>query len=399
MYINIQGTGGTRPCLDPRAVGPALVRTERAVSRWCSELETIAIRNETVDNEGKSIMEFRQLGVSGFKVPVLSLGTGTFGGGNEFFKAWGATDVAEATRLVDICLEAGLTMFDSADVYSGGLAEEILGQAIKGRRDQVIISTKGTFRSGTGPNDVGSSRYHLTRAVDASLRRLGTDFIDLYQLHAFDAMTPIEEVLGTLDDLVRSGKIRYIGCSNFSGWHLMKSLAVSERYGLVRYVAHQAYYSLIGRDYEWELMPLALDQKVGAVVWSPLGWGRLTGKIRRGQPIPQTSRLQNKMVTDIGPQVADEYVYRVVDALDLVAKETGKTVAQIALNWLLQRPSVANVVIGARNEEQLRQNLGAVDWNLTPGQVAALDAASAITPAYPYWHQKVFSERNPFPTG
>ena len=344
-------------------------------------------------------MEFRQLGGSGFKVPVLSLGTGTFGGGNEFFKAWGASDVAEATRLVDICLEAGLTMFDSADIYSNGLAEEILGQAIKGRRDQVIISTKGTFRAGTGPNDVGSSRYHLTRAVEASLRRLGTDFIDLYQLHAFDAMTPIEEVLGTLDDLVRSGKIRYIGCSNFSGWHLMKSLAVSEKYGLVRYVAHQAYYSLIGRDYEWELMPLAVDQKVGAVVWSPLGWGRLTGKIRRGQPIPQTSRLQNKMVTDIGPQVADEYVYRVVDALDLVAKETGKTVAQIALNWLLQRPSVANVVIGARNEEQLRQNLGAVDWNLTPAQVATLDAASAITPAYPYWHQKGFSERNPFPTG
>jgi aryl-alcohol dehydrogenase-like predicted oxidoreductase len=342
-------------------------------------------------------MEFRQLGGSGFRVPVLSLGTGTFGGGNEFFKAWGATDVAEATRLVDICLEAGLTMFDSADIYSNGLAEEILGQAIKGRRDQVIISTKGTFRSGAGPNDVGSSRYHLTRAVEASLRRLGTDFIDLYQLHAFDAMTPIDEVLGTLDDLVRSGKIRYIGCSNFSGWHLMKSLALSEKYGLVRYVAHQAYYSLIGRDYEWELMPLALDQKVGAVVWSPLGWGRLTGKIRRGQPIPQTSRLQNKMVTDIGPQVADENVYRVVDALDSVAKETGKTVPQIALNWLLQRPTVCNVVIGARDEAQLRQNLGALGWSLTPQQISRLDAASARTPTYPYWHQMDFAERNPQP--
>ena len=245
------------------------------------------------------------------------------------------------------------------------MAEEILGQAIKGRRDQVIISTKGTFRFGAGPNDVGSSRYHLIRAVEASLRRLGTDYIDLYQLHGFDAMTPVEEVLGTLDDLVRAGKIRYVGCSNFSGWHLMKSLAVSEHYGLARYVAHQAYYSLIGRDYEWELMPLALDQKVGAVVWSPLGWGRLTGKIRRGQPLPETSRLQSKLVTDIGPPVADEYLYRVVDALDEVAKETGKTVPQIALNWLLQRPSVANVIIGARNEEQLRQNLGAVGWNLT----------------------------------
>ncbi|WP_435007843.1 aldo/keto reductase [Tundrisphaera lichenicola] len=342
-------------------------------------------------------MEYRQLGGSGFRVPVLSLGTGTFGGGGEFFKAWGATDVAEASRLVDICLEAGLTMFDSADIYSSGMAEEILGEAIKGRRDKVIISTKGTFRFGEGANDVGSSRYHLIRSVEGSLKRLKTDYIDLYQLHGFDAMTPIEETLGTLDDLVRAGKIRYIGCSNFSGWHLMKSLAISEKYGLSRYVAHQAYYSLIGRDYEWELMPLALDQKVGAVVWSPLGWGRLTGKIRRGQPLPETSRLKSQMVTDIGPKVADEYVYQVVDALDQVATETGKTVPQIALNWLIQRPSVANVIIGARNEEQLRQNLGAVGWNLTPEQVARLDAASATNLAYPYWHQRGFAERNPAP--
>ncbi len=342
-------------------------------------------------------MEYRQLGGSGFKVPALSLGTGTFGGGGEFFKAWGASDVAEATRLVDICLEAGLNMFDSADIYSNGLAEEILGQAIKGRRDQVIISTKGTFRNGPGPNNVGSSRYHLIRAVESSLRRLGTDTIDLYQLHAFDAMTPVEEVLSTLDDLVRAGKIRYIGCSNFSGWHLMKSLAVSERYGLARYVAHQAYYSLIGRDYEWELMPLALDQKVGAVVWSPLGWGRLTGKVRRGRPLPENSRLQSKLVVDVGPQVDSEYIYRVVDVLDEVSRETGKTVPQIALNWLLQRPSVANVIIGARNEEQLRQNLGAVGWNLTRDQIARLDDASATTLAYPYWHQRPFAERNPPP--
>jgi aryl-alcohol dehydrogenase-like predicted oxidoreductase len=342
-------------------------------------------------------MEYRQLGGSGFRVPVLSFGTGTFGGGTDFFKAWGASDVAEATRLVDVCLEAGLTMFDSADVYSNGLAEEILGQAIKGRRDQVILSTKGTFRSGPGPNDVGSSRHHLIRSVDASLRRLGTDVIDLYQLHAFDAVTPIDEVLDTLDGLVRAGKIRYIGCSNFSGWHLMKSLAISERFGLPRYVAHQAYYSLIGRDYEWELMPLALDQKVSAVVWSPLGWGRLTGKIRRGRPLPATSRLQSQRVIDIGPPVDDEYLYRVVDALDEVAKETGKTVPQIALNWLLQRPSVATIVIGARNEEQLRQNLGAVGWNLTPAQVAKLDEASATPLAYPYWHQRGFGERNPPP--
>ncbi|HQY93057.1 MAG: aldo/keto reductase [Caldilinea sp.] len=342
-------------------------------------------------------MDYRQLGGSGFKVPALCLGTGTFGGRGEFFKAWGGSDVAEATRLVDICLEAGLTMFDSADGYSGGAAEEILGQAIRGRRDQVIISTKGTFRAGPGPNDVGSSRFHLIRAVEGSLRRLGTDYIDLYQLHGFDAMTPVEEVLQTLDDLVRAGKIRYIGCSNFSGWHLMKALAVSERYGLARYVAHQAYYSLIGRDYEWELMPLALDQKVGAVVWSPLGWGRLTGKIRRGAALPETSRLQSKQAVDGGPPVDQELVYQIVDALDAVAQETGKSVPQIALNWLLQRPSVATVVIGARNETQLRDNLGAVGWALTPQQIAQLDAASAVTLPYPYWHQRGFTERNPAP--
>jgi aryl-alcohol dehydrogenase-like predicted oxidoreductase len=340
-------------------------------------------------------MEHRQLGGSGLKVPVLTFGTGTFGGSNAFFKAWGSTDVEEATRLVDICLEAGLTMFDSADIYSDGLAEEILGKAIKGRRDQVLISTKGTFRLGDGPNDVGSSRWHLTRGIEASLKRLGTDHIDLFQLHGFDALTPVEEVLSTLDDFVHAGKIRYIGCSNFSGWHLMKSLAVADRYGWTRYVAHQVYYSLVGREYEWELMPLAVDQKVGAMVWSPLGWGRLTGKMRRGQ-MPKESRA--KASGDAAPPVADEYLFTVVDALDEVAKETGKTVPQIALNWVLQRPTVSSVIIGARNEEQLRQNLDAVGWNLTPEQVTLLDKASATTLAYPYWHQKGFGERNPFPT-
>jgi aryl-alcohol dehydrogenase-like predicted oxidoreductase len=343
-------------------------------------------------------VEYRQLGSSGFKVPALCLGTGTFGGTKEFFKAWGAVGVEEATRLVDICLEAGMNFFDSADVYSEGMAEEVLGGAIKGRRDQVLISTKATFQTGTGANDVGSSRFHLLRAVEGSLRRLGTDYIDLFQLHGFDAMTPIEEVLDTLDDLVRSGKIRYIGCSNFSGWHLMKSLAIAEKYGLQRYVAHQAYYSLIGREFEWELMPLALDQKVGTVVWSPLGWGRLTGKIRRGQPLPETSRLKSQQTADAGPPVGDEYLYQVVDALDAMAAETGKSVPQVAINWLLQRPTVATIIIGARNEEQLRQNLEAVGWNLSTEQIAKLDAASAKTPIYPYWHQKGFSERNPFPT-
>ncbi len=335
-------------------------------------------------------MEFRNLGGSGLKVPVLSYGTGTFGGRTELFKAWGNTDTKEATRLVDICLEAGLNMFDSADVYSEGAAEEILGQAIKGRRDKVIIATKATFPTGEGPNELGSSRFHLMRAVEASLRRLGTDYIDLYQMHGFDATTPVEETLNTLDVLVRSGKVRYIGCSNFSGWHLMKSLAVSEKYGLRRYVTHQVYYSLVGRDYEWELMPLGLDQKVGALIWSPLGWGRLTGKLRRGAPKPQTSRLNEKVAQEKGPQVPEEYLYKVVDALDAVAKETTKSVPQVALNWLLQRPTVSSVIIGARNEEQLRQNLGAIGWNLTAEQVARLDEASASTVAYPYWHQRGF---------
>ena len=341
-------------------------------------------------------MEHRLLGRSGFKVPALSLGTGTFGGGNEFFAAWGATNEDGARRLVDICLEAGLNMFDSADVYSQGLAERILGGAIKGRRDQVIVSTKGSFRSGDGPNDVGSSRAHLRAAVDASLERLGTDYIDLYQLHGFDAATPIEETLYTLDELVKAGKIRYVGVSNFSGWHLMKSLALADRHHLQRYVAHQAYYSLVGREYEWELMPLGQAEGVSAVVWSPLGWGRLTGRIRRGTGLPAQSRLHS--TADAGPPVPDELLFKVVDALAEVGEEVGKSVPQVALNWLLQRPTVANVIVGARDEKQLRENLGAVGWNLTGAQVARLDAASAVTLAYPYWHQRaVYSERNPAP--
>ncbi|MGN6223896.1 aldo/keto reductase [Pseudoxanthomonas sp.] len=343
-------------------------------------------------------MEYRYLGASGFRVPVLSFGTGTFGGQGALFSSWGQTDVAEARRLIDVCLDAGLNMFDSADVYSKGAAESILGEAIKGRpRDSFILSTKATFRFDEGENSVGSSRYHLIHAVDAALKRLGTDYIDLFQLHGFDARTPIEEVVSTLDDLVRAGKIRYLGVSNFSGWHLMKSLAVADRYGWSRYVAHQAYYSLVGRDYEWELMPLAADQGVGAVVWSPLGWGRLTGRIRRGQPLPETSRLQSQTSIESGPPVDQEHLFRVVDALDEIAAETGKTIPQIALNWLLQRPTVSTIVVGARNEEQLKQNLGAVGWNLSAEQVARLDAASAVTKPYPYWHQAGFKYRNPTP--
>lgn len=339
-------------------------------------------------------MDYRLLGGSGLKVSALSFGAATFGGTNEFFKAWGNTEVEEARKLLDICMDAGINLFDTANGYSDGRSEEILGAAVKGRREKVLISTKAFFPTGGGPNDMGSSRYHLRRALEDSLRRLGTDYIDIYHLHGFDALTPVEEVQETLNVFVREGKVRYIACSNFPGWALMKSLATADRYGWTRFVAHQVYYSLVGREYEWELMPLGVDQKVGALIWSPLGWGRLTGKIRRGQPMPAQSRLHKTAAA--GPPVDEEYLYKVVDALDEIAKETGKTVPQIAINWLLQRPTVSSVILGARNEEQLKQNLGAIGWNLTKEQVARLDAASAVTPVYPYWwHRGNLAERNP----
>ncbi|MFE9798338.1 aldo/keto reductase [Streptomyces goshikiensis] len=341
-------------------------------------------------------MEYRRLGASGLQVPELSFGAGTFGGRGPLFGAWGNTGVAEARRLVDICVEAGITMFDTADVYSNGASEEVLGAALKGRRDRVLISTKAGLPMGDGPADAGTSRSRLIASVDEALRRLDTDYIDLFQLHAFDAGTPVEEVLSTLDELVRAGKIRYLGVSNFSGWQTMKSLAAAERHGRQRYVAHQVYYSLLGRDYEWELMPLGLDQGLGAIVWSPLGWGRLTGKIRRGRPLPAGSRLHD--TADYGPPVEEEHLYRVVDALDEIARETGKVIPQIALRWLLQRPTVSSVIIGARDEEQLRQNLGVVGWSLTPEQMAALDAASRRTAPYPYFpyeRQEGFARLNP----
>src|SRR6201996_5142434 len=344
-------------------------------------------------------MEYRTLGRSGFKVPELCFGTGTFGAGNDFFASWGNTQAEGARHLIDICMESGCNFFDTADIYSDGKSEEVLGEAIKHRRrEDVLISTKATFRGGAaGQNSVGSSRYHLIQALEGSLRRLQTDYIDVYHMHAFDATSPVEETLDTLNNFVREGKVRYIACSNFSGWHLMKSLSVSERYGWSRYVGHQVYYSLVGRDYEWELMPLAVDQGVGALVWSPLGWGRLTGKIRRETGIPKDSRLNSKIVTDAGPQVPEEYLYTVIDAIDEIAKETDKTVPQIALNWALRRPTVSTLIVGARNEEQLKQNLGAIGWELTKEQVARLDKASELPKAYPYWHQVQFSERNPFP--
>jgi len=337
-------------------------------------------------------MEFRRLGASGLRVPALAFGTATFGGSNDFFKAWGSTDAAGASRLVDICLEHGVSLFDSADVYSDGLAEIILGRAIKGRRQRLLLSTKVTFPVGTGANDYGSSRQHLLEAVDKSLGRLGVEHIDILQLHGQDLNTPVEETLATLEQLVRAGKVRYVGASNFSGWHLMKSLGVADRYGYARHVAHQVYYSLLNRDYEWELLPLGRDQGVGALIWSPLGWGKLTGRIRRGQPAKPGTRAHD--IAGTGPHFEEERLLRIVDALDVVAGETGKTIPQIALNWLLQRPTVASLIIGARDEAQLRENLGAVGWQLTGAQIAALDAASDVPAAYPVWHQRGFPMLN-----
>jgi aryl-alcohol dehydrogenase-like predicted oxidoreductase len=340
-------------------------------------------------------MEHRLLGRSGFRVPVLGFGAGTFGGQGPLFSAWGNTDVQGARRLVDICLDAGVTLFDTADVYSAGASESILGAALKGRRDRAIVSTKLTLRTGDGPNDLGWSRHHVIGAVEAALRRLQTDHIDILQLHAFDAATPVDQLLRTLNDLVRAGKVRLLGASNFAGWQLMKTLAAADRLGTERFVANQTYYSLIGRDYEWELMPLGLDQGLGAIVWSPLGWGRLTGKVRRGQPLPAASRLH--ATAGFAPPVADAHVYRVVDAMDAVAEQTGKSLPQIAINWLLQRPTVSSVLVGARDEAQLQHNLGALGWQLTPAQIATLDAPSAVTPpypAYPYWNGQ-FTELAP----
>lgn len=341
-------------------------------------------------------MEYRQLGSSGLRVPALSFGTGTFGGQGPLFSAWGQSDAAEARRLIDICLDAGVTLLDTADVYSNGASEEVLGQAIKGRRDAVLVSTKTGLPMGDGPGDWGVSRARLIRAVDDSLRRLGTDYIDLLQLHAFDASTPVEELLSTLDTLITAGKLRYAGVSNYPGWQLMKAQAAADRHGWPRLVAHQVYYSLIGRAYEADLMPLGRDQGIGALVWSPLGWGRLTGKIGRGKPVPAGSRLHD--TEQFAPPVEQEHLYRVIDAIEVIAEETGKSVPQIAINWLLRRPTVSSVIVGARDEAQLRHNLSAVGWALTGDQIAALDAASDILPPYPhtpYRQQDGFARLNP----
>jgi aryl-alcohol dehydrogenase-like predicted oxidoreductase len=329
-------------------------------------------------------MEYRLLGRSGLKISALTLGTMTFGGRDRFANV-GSTDVAGATRQVDMCLDRGVNFIDTADVYSAGESEEILGEAIKGRRDRVLLATKARMPMGAGPNDAGLSRHHLIAECEASLRRLGTDHIDLYQVHEWDGQTPLEETLEALDDLQRAGKIRYAGCSNYAGWQLAKALGISERRGLARFVSQQVYYSLQSRDAEYELVPAGLDHGVGMLVWSPLAGGLLSGKYRRGQDGPAGARH----LTDWNePPVRDEeQTYDVIEAAVEVGAAHGVSAAQVALAWLLGRPGVSSLVIGARTDEQLADNLAAAQLELSAEERARLDALSAPPLIYPHWHQ------------
>ena len=338
-------------------------------------------------------MQYNYLGQSGLRVSALGFGAGTLGGKGPLFSAWGQASQQEANNMVAACVDAGVNFFDTADVYSDGESERMLGKALAPYRQQSIVSTKVSLRMGEGVNQVGFSRKYLMDAVDASLSRLGSDYIDVLQLHHFDSMTALPQLMSTLDQLVRSGKVRYIGASNFAGWQLMKAQAIAAQYGYEAFVAHQVYYSLIGREYEWELMPLAHDQNIGAVVWSPLGWGRLTGKFDRKHPLPADSRLHQ--TAQYAPPVAEDYLYAVIACLQDIAADTGKSVPQVALNWLLQRPTVATVLVGARNVAQLQDNLAATTWQLSNEHMQALNQVSAVYPIYPhypYWNGQ-FSER------
>jgi aryl-alcohol dehydrogenase-like predicted oxidoreductase len=327
-------------------------------------------------------MEMRFLGRSGLSVSVISFGTMTFGGVGDFQKL-GTTQVEEARNLAAECIDHGVNLFDTADIYSEGASEKVLGEALGPRRKDVLIATKAYAPMGKGPNDLGSSRYHLIAACEASLRRLNTDYIDLYQLHNFDAVTPMEETLRALDDLVRSGKVRYIGCSNYPGWALMKALAISDQRGWERFIAQQIYYSLLARECEYELAPVGIDQGVGILVWSPLAFGLLSGKYRRDKPRPDNTRLAQ---TDAPGTIVMEKLYAIVDVMDGIAKERSASVAQVALNYLRAKPCVSSIIIGARNSAQLRDNLAAANWAISAEEVAKLDAVSEEPLPYPYWH-------------
>jgi aryl-alcohol dehydrogenase-like predicted oxidoreductase len=337
-------------------------------------------------------MEYRLLGASGLEVSVLSMGTMTMGGEGRF-AAMGNVQVDEARRQIEICMEAGVNLFDTADIYSFGKSEEVLGQALGGLRKDIVLATKGYNRLGPGTNKAGTSRKHLIEACEDSLRRLGTDYIDLYQVHTFDSLTPLDETLRAFEDLIRSGKVRYAGCSNYGGWQLMKALSISDQLGINRYISQQINYSLLARDAEHDLVRVGVDQKVGIMVWSPLQFGLLSGKFRRGQAKPSESRLNS---LDAPGTIDEERLFTIVDALGEIAAARGVSVAQVALNWVTRKPGVDTVIIGARNEQQLRDNLAAAGWALTDAEVEKLDEVSALPLPYPYWHQQKFAlERNP----
>jgi aryl-alcohol dehydrogenase-like predicted oxidoreductase len=337
-------------------------------------------------------MEFRMLGGSGLEVSVLSFGTMTLGGEGRF-AAMGNVQVEEARRLMEICFEAGVNLIDTADVYSAGKSEEVVGQALGARRKDIVLATKCFFRIEPGTNKVGASRGHILEACNASLRRLGTDYIDLYQIHSFDSFTPQEETLRAFDDLIRAGKIRYAGCSNHAGWQLMKAQSISERLGIARYISQQINYSLLARDAELELVPCGLDQRVGIMAWSPLQSGLLSGKFRRGQAKPSESRLNT---LELPGTIDEERLFRIVDALADIAAQRSVSISQVALNWVTRKPRVDTVIIGARNEQQLRDNLAAATWNLTDPEVERLDEVSALPLPYPHWHQQRYAgDRNP----
>jgi aryl-alcohol dehydrogenase-like predicted oxidoreductase len=329
-------------------------------------------------------MEHRQLGRSGLRVSALTLGTMTFGGEGPFANV-GSVDLAGVRRQIDLALDAGVNLIDTADVYSHGLSEELIGQAIEGRRDDVLLATKARMPMGDGPNDAGLSRHHLIEACEASLRRLGTDHIDLYQVHEWDGQTPLEETLDTLDGLVRAGKVRYIGCSNYAGWQVAKALGISDRLGLQRFASQQIHYSLQAREAEYELFPVALDQGLGILVWSPLAGGLLTGKYRRDRPDPEVGRQLTEW--DEPPVRDREQLYDVVEVIVEIAEARGVSPAQVALAYTLGRPGVTSVIVGARTEEQLVDNLKAADLALADDERARLDEASALPLLYPYWHQ------------
>lgn len=332
-------------------------------------------------------MQMRMLGQTGLKVSALSFGTMTFGGRGRF-SVVGSTQISGARELIARCVDAGINLIDTADVYSFGAAEEVLGQAIAGRRDELLIASKCGFRIGEDSNAAGSTKHYIHRACDASLRRLGTDYIDLYQVHSVDELTAVEETLEALDDLVRAGKVRYVGCSNFASWHLMRALATSEARNLNRFVSLQAYYSLIARELEWELLPLCADQGLGVLVWSPLAGGLLTGKFERGSDDLSGTRRE-KFAT---PGLVDEdHAFRIIDVLRELATERGVTVAQVAINYILHRPGVSSVIIGARNVEQLEDNLAAAGWQLEPDETRKLDEVSARPLPYPHWHQHLYN--------